>query len=62
MNLAKEFLKQGWEFEYDPATRFVGANHPKGGKQSICEVVIKQPYARDEFGFALADFLNKKKT
>lgn len=27
----------GWVIYYDPATKFVGLNHPNGGKQTVCE-------------------------
>ena len=26
----------GWRFEYEPDTRFIGISHPEGGKASLC--------------------------
>ena len=35
----------------------IGAYHKAGGRQSTCE--ISHPYEVDDFGIALAEFLNK---
>ncbi len=51
-------LSQGWRFTYSPSTRYIGMEHPKGGKQSICE--MKHPFDMDEFGKLIIDFLNKE--
>lgn len=55
-SVVAEFQKNGWEFIYDSDTRFIGVYHPRGGKQSICEIV--HPFESDAFGYALAEFLN----
>lgn len=44
--------KEGWQYEYSPSTKYVQASHPKGGKQSICEVTI--PFDSDAIGYAIA--------
>lgn len=52
----QEYRDNGWVFIYEPKTRFVGASHPHGGKQSICE--LRSGFADDDFGFAIAKYLN----
>ena len=52
----KSLLSQGWRFTYSPGTRYVGMNHSKGGKQSICE--MKHPHYMDDLGRLIADLLN----
>lgn len=52
----QEYRDNGWIFKYEPETRFVGAYHPQGGKQSICE--LRNGFADDAFGFAIAAHLN----
>lgn len=51
--LVTGYLTQGWTFEYDPETCYVGLSHPRGGNQSICEVQND-----DTFGYAIAAALN----
>lgn len=48
--------ENGWVFNYSPSTRFVGAHHPQGGSQSICE--LKNGFHNDDFGKFIADSLN----
>ena len=52
----QEYRDNGWVFKYDPETRFVGAYHPQGGKQSICE--LRNGFGDDAFGFAIAAHMN----
>ena len=52
----EEYRERGWVFHYDDDTRFVGASHPKGGKQSICE--LKNSLNNSDFGHAIAKYLN----
>jgi hypothetical protein len=52
----QEYRDNGWIFRYEPETRFVGAYHPQGGKQSICE--LRNGYADDVFGLTIAACLN----
>ena len=56
----KELLNSGWTFSYEPETRFVGANHPKGGRKSICEVGVPSVsgFGQHDFGHAISYFLN----
>ena len=56
----QKLVKAGWRFRYDPATRFVSAEHLRGGKQSIAEVTrtILGNFDADEFGKQLAAMLN----
>jgi hypothetical protein len=51
--LVAGYLTQGWSFEYEPETRYIGLSHPRGGKQSICEIQND-----DKFGYAIAAALN----
>lgn len=55
-NIVREFQDDGWVFIYDEDTRFIGAHHKEGGKQSVCE--IRHPYQGHDFGRALAYLLN----
>lgn len=57
-NIIEEYQKNGWVFEYEFGTKFIGAYHPNGGKQSICELI--NHIEPDAFGIAIAEFLNKK--
>lgn len=43
----------GWEFKYDQDTLFVGAEHPDGGRITICEVY------NTIFGAQIAHCLNQ---
>ena len=56
----QKLVKAGWRFRYDPATRFVSAEHPLGGKQSIAEImrIGRDGFDVDELGEQLAAFLN----
>ena len=45
----QEYLDKGWEFKYEPHTRYIAAYHPNGGSQSICE--LKNCLGNDDFGF-----------
>jgi hypothetical protein len=53
--IVAEYRKNGWSFEYEPGTRYVGLNHPQGGKQSVCEI---RSFNVDKFGHAIAGLLN----
>ena len=52
----KEYKENGWLFTYCPSTKFVGAEHPKGGRQSICE--LTNGFDNDAFGYFIANSLN----
>ena len=56
----RKLVEAGWRFRYDPATRFVSAEHPRGGKQSIAAVTrtILGDFDADDFGKQLAAMLN----
>ena len=56
----QKLVKAGWRFRYDPATRFVSAEHPLGGKQSIAEImrIGRDGFDVDELGELLAAILN----
>jgi hypothetical protein len=54
-----DFLQSGWVFSYDPSTRFIGAYHPNGGKQSICE--IRSRFDNDNIGNDIVQLINKQK-
>jgi hypothetical protein len=51
--IVTDYLAQGWAFQYEPETRYIALNHPRGGKQSICELQND-----DKFGHAIAFLLN----
>lgn len=57
-SVIEKYQDNGWVFKYEPGTKFIGAYHPSGGKQSICELV--NHFEPDAFGTAIAEFLNKK--
>jgi hypothetical protein len=50
----------GWKFSYDRETRFVSAEHPLGGKQSVVEVsrIGRSGFDADEIGEQIAMLLN----
>lgn len=48
--------KQGWVYQYERATRFIGAYHPEGGKQSILH--FERQEMGDELGPVLVHLLN----
>lgn len=54
----------GWRFEYDPDTRFVSAIHPRGGMQSVVELLrVRQTLSfmtvdEHEIGRQIAMLLN----
>lgn len=52
--------KAGWKFSYDKWTRFVSAEHPLGGKQSVVEVccIARTEFEMDEIGERIAMLLN----
>ena len=56
----RKLVKAGWRFRYDPATRFVSAEHPLGGKQSIAEImrIGRDGFDVDDLGAWLAAILN----
>lgn len=56
----RKLVKTGWRFRYDPATRFVSAEHPLGGKQSIAEImrIARTGFDANEFGRLIAAMLN----
>ena len=56
----QKLVKSGWRFRYDPATRFVSAEHPLGGKQSIAEIIwiARTGFDADGFGRQIAAMLN----
>lgn len=52
----KGYKDNGWEFKYNPSTKYVSAEHKNGGKQSVCEV--KNGFDDKAFGHFIADCLN----
>ncbi len=56
----KKFYSAGWRFSYCSKTRFVFAEHPHGGKQSIVEVLLigQSEFDANEIGQAIATMLN----
>lgn len=56
----KKLYASGWRFAYCPETRFVSAEHPLGGKQSVVEVyrVGRSGFDVDELGRAISMMLN----
>lgn len=56
----KKLYAAGWRFAYCGETRFVSAEHPLGGKQSVVEVsrIGRNGFDVDEIGNAIAMMLN----
>lgn len=54
--VAVDRVADGWSFAYEPATRFIALNHPRGGKQSAME--IRADVYGDEYGHFIAACLN----
>jgi hypothetical protein len=56
----RKLVEAGWKFTYQPATKFIQADHPLGGKQSIVEVIDigRTEIECDEIGKAIAMLLN----
>jgi hypothetical protein len=56
----KKLHANGWRFSYCRETRFVTAEHPLGGKQSVVEVysVGRSGFDVNELGNAIAMMLN----
>ena len=52
----ERLLSDGWKFTYDPGTRYIGLEHPRGGKQSVCE--MKHPFYMDKLGELIVNRLN----
>jgi hypothetical protein len=50
----------GWRFSYCNETRFVSAEHPLGGKQSVVEVsrIGRSGFDTEQIGSAIAMMLN----
>ena len=34
----RDLAQYGWVFHYDPSTKYIGADHPLGGRQSILRI------------------------
>lgn len=50
---------EAWEYSYDDDTRFVGGEHPRGGKRSICEMSRRlNSDQRQLLGDAIAMLMN----
>lgn len=61
MSCVQKLRDDGWRFQYEPGTEFVGASHPKGGKFSVCGVCPNPSRGRGfqkDIGDAIASFLN----
>lgn len=48
----------GWRFEWDLRTGFIGACHPMGGKQTICEIHGNSYIDKDRLGLGITKMLN----
>lgn len=59
METINQMKENGWVFKYDPDTKFISADHEKGGAQSICEMKIRYKRA-DNIGYAIANLLNNQ--
>jgi hypothetical protein len=56
----KNLLKNGWRFKYSEGTRFVYAEHPRGGLFSVAEVCLSVRNDRHDVGRLIAESLNKQ--
>jgi len=51
----QEYRHSGWTFDYDNSTKFIGATHKQGGKQSTC--VVGSRYG-EGFGNEIVSLMN----
>ena len=56
LKVIRAYRTGGWSFKYEDSTKFIGVNHPRGGKQSVCE--ISNGLNQNIFGEEIARFLN----
>jgi hypothetical protein len=56
----KKLYDAGWRFSYCEQTRFVSAEHPLGGKQSVVEVslISRTEFDANDIGHSIAMMLN----
>jgi len=50
-----EYREKGWTFRFDKTAGYIYAEHPNGGRQSVCIIARIMP---DEVGFELTEMLN----
>jgi len=57
--IIRHMIKTGWVFSYDSEIRYIGAKHPNGGKQSICDMGRNLFHTdRDAIARSIVDYLN----
>jgi hypothetical protein len=54
----RNMVDGGWRFEWDLRTGFIGACHPLGGKQTICEIHGNSYIDKDRLGLGITTMLN----
>ena len=54
----RNMVDGGWRFEWDLRTGFIGACHPLGGKQTICEIHGNSYIDKDRLGLGITKMLN----
>lgn len=56
----RKLVDAGWVFRWEPEARFVSAEHPLGGKQSIVQVYdrCRTGFEVNQIGEAIAMLLN----
>lgn len=59
----RRLTSAGWKIYYDPATRYIGADHPLGGRQSIAQIARagRNDFDMDAIGQSIADWLQSTK-
>ena len=53
----RQMVDSGWRFEWDLRTGFIGACHPMGGKQTICEIHGNSYIDKDRLGLGITKML-----
>lgn len=53
----RKLVDGGWRFEWDLRTGFIGACHPRGGKQTVCEIHGNSYVDRDRLGLGITKML-----
>lgn len=53
----RQMVDSGWRFEWDLQTGFIGACHPMGGKQTICEIHGNSYIDKDRLGLGITKML-----
>jgi hypothetical protein len=56
----QKLREEGWRFEWDVRTGFIGAVHPHGGKQTVAEIHGGSLLDKDMLGLGITKALNRQ--